>query len=265
MMGAFDEYALFYDSYYSFKDYDAECGFLIDLAGRYYTGEVRRILDMGCGTAGHSLSLARKNLHVVGFDLSETMVEAAREKIAGISSGQIGDHFDLPEIRVGDVRTYRDASVYDLCISMFAVMGYLTGNDDFLAGLMTARAHLPKDGLLIFDVWHGPAVLTQKPERRFQEFSKDGSRVLRFVTPEVDLYRHLTKVHYRIMEIRDGKVLVELEELHEMRYFFVQELRLFLTLSRFEMISVRPFMGGDEQPGVNDWNICVVARAIGDN
>ncbi len=39
----------------------------------------QRILDMGCGTGRHALELARRGYHVTGVDLSDGMLEQARQ------------------------------------------------------------------------------------------------------------------------------------------------------------------------------------------
>ena len=49
---------------------------------------------------------------------------------------------------------------------MFAVLGYQHTNADVLDALATARAHLDVGGLFAFDVWYGPAVLSERPSER---------------------------------------------------------------------------------------------------
>jgi SAM-dependent methyltransferase len=262
-MSIFDQYALYYDSYYGFKDYKAECDYVIGLARRFCPGEIRRILDLGCGTGGHAFPLAQMGFDVVGVDFSQAMICQARDKMGALRARGEGQPFSPPDIRQGDVRTYRDGTLYDLCVSMFAVMGYLTSNHDFLSGLQTARAHLRPGGLFVFDVWYGPAVLSQKPETRLQEFEKGPSKILRVVTPELDPYRQVTRVRYRIIEIEDDTVKAQVEETHDMRFFFAQELKLFLEAVGFEFVGAFPFMGPEKEPGLDDWNICIVARAAG--
>jgi SAM-dependent methyltransferase len=262
VMIIFAKYALFYDSYYGFKDYGAECEYVIGLAHRFCPGEIRRILELGCGTGGHAFPLAHMGFDVVGVDLSHAMIDQARNKATALRAR--GENpATLPDIRHGDARTYRDGTLYDLCLSMFAVMGYLTSNQDFLSGLHTARAHLRPGGLFIFDVWYGPAVLSQRPEPRLQESEKGSSKILRVVTPELDPYRQVTRVRYRIIEIEGDVVKAQAEETHEMRFFFAQELGLFLEAAGFEFVTALPFMGPEREPGLDDWNVCVVARSTG--
>lgn len=58
-----------------------------------------RILDAGCGTAQLSLPLIRRGFSVVGVDVSQAMLEIARQKL---TPG------DSAEFRVGDVRSLED-------------------------------------------------------------------------------------------------------------------------------------------------------------
>ncbi|MEJ7677887.1 MAG: class I SAM-dependent methyltransferase [Segetibacter sp.] len=40
------------------------------------------IIDIGCGTGRHSLELAKRGYSVVGIDLSQSLLDKAREKAA---------------------------------------------------------------------------------------------------------------------------------------------------------------------------------------
>jgi magnesium-protoporphyrin O-methyltransferase len=51
---------------------------ILDLLAHNLSG--RRILDAGCGTGALSLELAARGAHVVGIDLSATLVELARRR-----------------------------------------------------------------------------------------------------------------------------------------------------------------------------------------
>lgn len=210
------------------------------------------VLDIGCGTCGHLIPFAKKGLQVTGFDLSKTMIMQAKEKIkkANIKA----------KVEVGDARTYRNGKKYDLVVSMFAVMGYLISNEDFLLGLKTAMIHLNENGLFIFDVWFGPAVLNQLPETRIQEFEKDGLRTIRLVRPQLDVIRQIVIINYDILEFKDERTVEVVKESHKMRYFFIQELKFLLENTGFKLIKVCPFMDSSQQPTIDDWNISIVAK-----
>ena len=253
-MKNFEKYADFYDVYYKNKDYETEVNFVLDLAKQNSTPPPRTVLDIGCGTGGHLIPFAKKGLNVTGFDLSETMINQAMEKIkkANIKAA----------VEVGDAKNYRDGKKYDLIVAMFAVMGYLISNEDFLSGLETAKVHLNDNGLFIFDVWFGPAVLHQIPETRIQEFEKEGLRTIRLVRPEHDVIKQIVTINYDILEFKDEKTVEEVKESHKMRYFFIQELKFLLENAGLKLIKVCPFMDSSRQPTINDWNITIVAKKI---
>jgi len=61
------DYASAYDFLYQDKDYEKECDFIESIFVRY-SGNVKRVLDLGCGTGGHALILVRRGYHIVGVD-----------------------------------------------------------------------------------------------------------------------------------------------------------------------------------------------------
>lgn len=73
-------YAKYYDAMYQEKDYAAECNFLEKIFKTYASSPIRRILDVGCGTGGHALPLAKRDYFTTGVDASAAMVDVARQK-----------------------------------------------------------------------------------------------------------------------------------------------------------------------------------------
>lgn len=253
-MNVFRSYSNYYDLFYKDKDYPAEINFIDSLIRKYSKGNVITILDMGCGTGGHAFLLAEKGYSITGIDISEDMLSIAKEKA---KKSKIYMDFIKADIRKFDLN-----KKFDAVISMFAVMGYQTKNEDFEKALLSASQHLKPDGLFIFDVWFGPTVLTEKPETRIQEFKKDWIRTIRMVTPELNPISQIVSVKYNILQIDGEKVIAEVNEVHEMRFFFIQELKLFLESAGFSMMKVCPFMDADREPRLGDWNISVVAKAV---
>lgn len=245
----FQDYARYYDTYYRQKDYAAEVAFVLGLARRFGV-EPARVLDMGCGTGRHSEKLWELGVAADGFDLSPAMLEQARARLAGRAA----------DLQVGDLRTFRNGRTYDLAVAMFAVLGYLVTNDDWRDGLATAAAHLRPGGLLIFDGWFGPAVLSQRPETRRHAYVENGLEVVREVTPELDPVRQMVTARYRIHTVRDGRREGEFTEEHRMRFLFVQELELMLRTAGLERVHTCPFLAPDAPLTTETWNVSVVAR-----
>jgi SAM-dependent methyltransferase len=254
-MTVFGAYADFYDALYSDKDYPAECDFLEEIFQQHASNHVRTILDMGCGTGGHALQMARRGFEVTGVDRSGPMLSVARTKAASLKI----DH--IPVFREGDARTLDLATKFDVVMSMFAVISYMTANEDLMGALNSARKHLNAGGLFVFDAWYGPAVLADRPTDRFKIVESDGERILRFVRPEIDPFRHVVNVHYKVLRIKEREVVEEVEEMHPMRFLFPQEIISYLGSAGFRVLRICPFMRISENIGERDWNMAVVAEA----
>jgi SAM-dependent methyltransferase len=250
---AFGElYAGLYDHFYRDKDYRAECDLLERLWQRF-GGRPQHVLDLGCGTGGHALELARRGYRPTGVDRSEPMLEIARAKA--------DDEGLQVELHGGDICALDLGRSFDVVIAMFAVFGYLTSNQELEQGLAVARRHLRAGEVLVFDCWHGPAVLRHGPEARIASFdTPDGDRVLRLVTPELDSLSQVVTVSYEILRMRGDRVVEHTTEAHRMRYLFPQEITHFLTLAGFDEVSFYPFGDIDASLTVEHWNMLVAAR-----
>lgn len=247
-------YAELYDAFYADKNYEAECD-LVEAAGRRHgVDPLRRVLDIGCGTGGHALPLARRGFDVIGVDRSEAMLAEARRKAA--AEGLAVD------LRQGDLRELA-ASVpepVDAALLMFAVLGYQTENDGVLAALRGARAALRPGGLLLLDVWYGPAVLAQRPGDRVRRARIGERDVLRHSSGRLDTERNVCEVGMRWWSFGATGVEERHEE-HEMRYFFRPELELLLAQAGFEAPLFGAFPELDSPIGETTWNVVVSARA----
>ena len=72
---AFDRYTTAVDSFSANVERPAIESLIGDVSGT-------RILDLGCGSGTNSLWLAERGAHVVGLDLSHTMVSLAQERVS---------------------------------------------------------------------------------------------------------------------------------------------------------------------------------------
>jgi SAM-dependent methyltransferase len=73
----FENYGKTYDTVSYIKGTMGECDFLEKEAG--YDKSLK-ILDIGCGTGRHCIEMAKRGYSMTGIDLSESMLERAREK-----------------------------------------------------------------------------------------------------------------------------------------------------------------------------------------
>ena len=245
----FSEYADFYDLYYSDKDYAAEVDFVLELASRFGANP-QTLLDMGCGTGRHLEEFIKRGLECDGFDLSSKMLAQAKKRLAG-SGGTL---------QKGNLVDFENGKQYDIVVSMFAVMGYLTDNKQLLAGLETARKHLNPDGVFVFDGWFGSAVLSQQPEKRRHEYMNGQDTIVREVSPDLDPVRQTVTVHYDVSTQRDGLIVKRTQEEHVMRFMFVQEMKLALQIAGMEFVHCCPFLESGGALSLDTWNVAFVAR-----
>ena len=219
----FDAYSAYYDLLYAEKDYSGEARFVSDSLQRWCP-DAHTILEMGCGTGAHARELIELGYDVTGFDVSETMLGFARSVEGFICSK-------------GDVRTYRDGTTYDAVSALFHVMSYLTTDEDLSAGFTTAAAHLESGGMFAFDVWYGPAVLAQKPERRERVIENERFRIVRVATPTHEVDEHRVDVRYDI-EVTDRatETMERFSETHPMRYLFADDVARLLDEAGFDLV-----------------------------
>jgi SAM-dependent methyltransferase len=246
-------YAQSYDAFYAAKDYAAECDLLERAFKKFGTGAIESVLDLGCGTGGHAIPLARRGYKVTGVDRSADMLARAREKVGGGAQG--------PDFREGDVRSFDLGKTFDAAAMMFAVLGYQVENGDVLTTLRAVARHLRPGGLFAFDVWYGPAVLRDPPGERARTF-RDGDReIIRVVRGELDEARHRVSVRYDLWAMGGGPAgrMEKTAEVHTMRFFFPKELELFLDVAGFKLQSLTAFGDLERAPSSGDWNVFAVA------
>lgn len=247
-------YADWYDALYGDKDYASEVNLIERIVKRYGHGPVHRILDLGCGTGNHAIPLARRGYEVVGIDRSPLMVDQARAKV------QCADFTGAATFICADIRHANLDHEFDMALMMFAVLGYQLSDDDVLLALQTARRHLTHDGLLLFDVWYGPAVVQQGPSDREKRVAVEGGSIRRAASAAIDTLHHRCDIRYQLVWEGPGTGLKTTEELHRMRYFFPEEIALFLARAGFDLIRLGAFDNLDSDPNHSTWNAMVVAR-----
>ena len=244
-----------YDLIYKDKNYEAECDFIEEISQKYSgTSTIKTILEVGCGEGGHAIPLAKRGYNVVGFDLSEAMIRSAKQKSKNIAN---------LNLRVMDMCDFQLDDKFDACIAMFAVMGYITRNSDIIKVLNNIRRHLKPNGIFIFDVWNGLAVMRLLPEQRIKEVENDKIKITRFAIPNLRAFEHICEVDYKLIILNKGNnTFDEINEKHVVRFYFPQEIKYYLENAGFEVLKICPFLDLNGEVDENVWNIAVIARAV---
>jgi SAM-dependent methyltransferase len=254
-MTPFGEYSAYYDVLYQDKDYPAESSYVIDLIRRSST-RAKEIVDFGCGTGTHALLLSEAGYEVTGVDRSEAMLQIAQTKFTANQ-----DQCRVKLVK-GDIREIRLGRTFDVAVSLFHVLSYQTKNDDVINTIRTFAKHLPPGGLLIFDFWYGPAVLTLKPETRVKRLTKDNLKITRISEPQFLSNENCVDVHYTLVSSQPDGSSSTITEVHSMRYFFEPELRFFLAICGFHALHFYEWLTFSE-PKLNSWGVvCAAQRTL---
>ncbi len=255
----FADYARYYNLLYQDKDYPGEAAFIAGIL-REAGSAPKTLLDLGCGTGRHALEMARSGVHVTGVDMSETMLHMGRELFSSLDATDFAA--PLPELHQGDARTFRVARQFDAATSLFHVMSYQNSEEDALALLATAHAHLASGGLFFFDFWFGQGVLRDPPARRERIMEDETMRIRRIAVPEQNIRDNLVVVKYTVESTPlPGGASSLLQEQHSMRYWFLPELRYLAGQAGFRVLREG---GGlhDAPPAPEDWTAWMLIQKI---
>jgi SAM-dependent methyltransferase len=260
----FGTYACYYNLLYKDKDYAAEARYVHGLI-QSHCPAAKTVLNLGCGTGNHDFELVKLGYEITGVDMSEEMLSAANSRFASINSQPTTDLLHSSgscSFLPGDIRTVRFNKTFDVVISLFHVMSYQTTNADLLAAIATAKKHLSPGGVFIFDCWYGPGVLSDPPVTRVKVLSRNGISLTRIAEPVLHPNENVVDVNYRILLVDDEtNHLVELTELHRMRYLFTPEIELILEQCDMKLLKNGAWLS--EQPAdLFCWNayfVCIHA------
>ena len=237
----FQRYSAYYDLLYRDKDYTAEAEY-IGRTLRVAAPNTRSILEFGSGTGRHACLLATDGFEVVGIERSPSMVSKAKQAAEGLHKDERGKF----ECAQGDIRDYEAGRLFDSVISIFHVVSYQTHNCDVLQTFANANRHLRPKGLFLFDVWHGPAVISERPSVRVKQVEDDNVRLYRIAEPVTDHTSGVVSVRYTLLaeSKSDGSLNSFIEE-HKMRYFSPTEIHLLADQTGFDVIRTEEFLSGN--------------------
>ena len=244
-------YSQYYDLLYRDKDYAGEVEYIIKLI-KENSNETKTLLDMGCGTGKHAELLCNNGYIVHGIDLSEDMLEIAKNRRIYKDDRLFFSRSNIQELKLN--------KKFDVVVSLFHVMSYQNSNDQLIKAFEVAKNHLKNNGIFIFDFWYGPAVLNDPPVKRVKKLVNEKIKVTRFAEPTVYSDKNLVDVHYDVfIEDINSKEIIEKKETHKMRYFFDAELDMickqvgFLIKQKYEWMS-------EKNPDSNSWNVVWVVK-----
>jgi 4-phospho-D-threonate 3-dehydrogenase / 4-phospho-D-erythronate 3-dehydrogenase len=139
-MAIYSRFAEHYDEYMSHVDTEAWTDFVLKLHKKYRKGELNDILDIACGTGSIAIALSDQGYHVDAIDKSPDMLKIAAKKKKS------------PHFYQSDFLTKLPANSFDLVVSLFDSVNYLSTKRELTRMFGNVKQSLKDNGLYIFDV-----------------------------------------------------------------------------------------------------------------
>ncbi len=247
-----DKYAYYYDLLYKDKDYEQEVDFLEEIFKRFFRKKPNTILDLACGTGGHIIPLAKRGYRVSGLDVSSGMFRRVREKTK--KEGIEVNLYKAP------MQKFNIKERFDVVISMFSAINYVMTYDGLKSMFGCIRNHLNKGGLYYFDSWNGLAVIEHYDPCRQKTVKGNDIIVERIGKTKIDPIKQLCWVNYHCSVYQDKKKIDDFKESHELKFFFIEEIKNYLADSGFEVLAAGPFLQINKPITEKDWDINFIVR-----
>ena len=195
-MAGYDVLARFYDALGDRADHAAHVRGLIE---EHHPG-AKTVLELACGT-GSVLKELQAHYDVTGVDLSEPMLELAREKLPGVPLFQ------------GDMTNVQLGETFDVVLCLFDSVNHLLEFAQWEALFDVARSHLAEGGLFVFDINTEQRLAGIAAAPATPEWFGEGNLLLMDVVDEGDgvylwdvrIFEHVRDAEYRLHvdEIRE--------------------------------------------------------------
>ncbi len=179
---SYSAFAYVYDELMDNVPYDEWAEYLIGLLKENGVTE-GLVCELGCGTGQMTRRLAAAGYDMIGIDLSEEMLDVAREQEYGAYEGDfedIDEEADMPDEESGDIfeedsadeqengdvdisepsilylqQDMREFELYGTVSAVVSIcdsMNYMTSDEDLLSVFRLVNNYLDKDGVFIFDM-----------------------------------------------------------------------------------------------------------------
>lgn len=166
-----------------------------------------RVLDLACGQGRHAVRLRQAGLQVVGLDLSQTLLQAARDRDPGLPVAR-ADMRSLP-LATGSL---------DGVVNLFNAFGYFETVEGDLQVLREVARVLRPGGVLVQEVHHRDALVRSWEPRTIHPMYADG-----MVLTEDREWDPVSARHRVTYELRTPDGVVRRSE-HVLRVYTLTEL-----------------------------------------
>jgi SAM-dependent methyltransferase len=242
-------FAKYYDLINSEKDYNAESLEFDSKIRKYINIRKPQVADVGCGTGNYTIEFSKLGYEIVGYDVSSSMIEIAKNKYPNIS------FYNKP---FGE-----ENKKYDVVVSLFNVVNSL-GDYERLCDFLTSIAqNMLGHAIFLFDMWNGVAVFKFPPQKKTKIITKDKIKIIREVVPHnVDNINQISVMTYNL-KVYTNDVLIEgLNPILTSHFFTFNEMVHALHNSGLEIIETFPYGRCNDPITEKDWKINFICKKL---
>ncbi|MBZ4683423.1 MAG: hypothetical protein PWP46_96 [Fusobacteriaceae bacterium] len=153
----YENFSKIYDEMMEYLEYDEWLLLILN----NFSDNVKKVLDIGCGTGELSIRLKRLGFSVVGIDISKGMLDKAKEKDRNIKFIQ------------GDMKNFKLKEKFDAAIMIFDTINHLLDEKELKKTIKNVYNHLNEGGIFIFDIATRELMNDMFPEDYFVDDRED--------------------------------------------------------------------------------------------
>ncbi len=222
------DYPVYYETAFSFRDIPQEVKVFDECIKQYSRIPVRRVLELGAGTAPHMEEWARRKIGYVGIDTNENMLDYARRKAEKLRI--------VPALLRADMRSFSLDGTVDFAYTMLGSL-YAKTTEDIDSHFASVARVLTPGGLYFLDWcinfrWADPS-------NSNQSWSIERGPVKIEVSFRTEVLDRAAQTIRNMLtaSIGDGGKLLKLEAEDVVRTIFPQEFLLLVERSKkFEFL-----------------------------
>lgn len=182
-------YTPYYDILFKDKDYQKDVLRYIDYLADQYD-KSGSVLEIGCGTGGHTAILASYFDQVYAHDIDDKMIEQAIQK-----NKQPNVHFIAGSLdKANHIQSINSACAF------FYVINYILTPDDFETFLRHILSRLNSGSSFIFDMWHGEKMVTKPYHEEERILKGDSYEIRQVIQTEVNSSNGLSNMGYTLYD-----------------------------------------------------------------
>lgn len=257
MQKSYTVFASVYDSFMDNIPYDTWSSYIAGLL-KHYGVEKGLVCELGCGTGGMTRRLSDKGYDMIGIDISEDMLNIAREKDMDEHGRQHGSILYIEQ----DMREFELYGTVAAVVSLCDSMNYILEDEDMVKVFKLVNNYLDPGGVFVFDL---------KTEYYFKEIL--GSRIIAenhddcSIIWENEYFEENMINQYELSifikkclnaDEKPDNIYEKSEEVHFQRAYSLDKIKALLEKSGLEFLNAYDYETYEE-PSEHSERICIIA------